>query len=202
MKSSILLTKSPTIYNNDPATLDIGLLDYTVSPEVMQQQADDERVVIDSVLKGEAKVYFVATLQAVVENIQNAIREKAVERQTTLHWFEIEREFNLELGNHDLCLTSAAFVENTLSMGDYIERFICPLGIGTRRMTDTRLQDISDSVLYNWQTNRGLFILWLYDRFQAVFEKAGYEVTNTYTIERAPKTRFVAQIDGRFSISW
>jgi hypothetical protein len=201
-------TPNNTIALSTPSfdALDAALLKSAVSPELIRVRAKQKREEIDEQLRGEAEIPFEAALQASVECINEAIEKAAIagRSSTTVHPLSY---FKSNLPGCHIAnargkwfhLGRCQFVNNTLSMRDYIERNKPSMSCGH---LDTYFSGMDDSRLETLQKSREVFALYLADKLAPIFRKAGFEVDNQATIERKCNTKYVALVRDYLVISW
>jgi len=196
-------TPNNTIALSTPSfdALDAALLKSAVSPELMRERATQKRIEIDEQLRAEAKIPFEAALQASVECINEAIEKAAIagRSSTTVHPLSyFKSALSKACGNDWFYLGRNQFVNNTLSMRDYIDRNIP----SWYSHLDTYFSGMGDSRLETLQKSREVFPLYLADKLAPIFRKAGFEVDNQATIERKCNTKYVALVRDYLVISW
>ena len=199
-------TPNNTIALSTPSfdALDAALLKSAVSPELMRERAAQKRIEIDEQLRAEAKIPFEAALQATVERINEAIEKAAIAGRSSttvrpLSHFKAALSKELLAAGDWFYLGRNQFVDNTLSMQDYIERNKPSMSYGH---LDTYFSGMDDSRLETLQKSREVFALYLADKLAPIFRKAGFEVDNQATIERKCNTKYVAIVRDYLVISW
>jgi hypothetical protein len=202
-------TLNNTITLSAPAfdALDAALLQSAITPELMRQRADQKRAEIDEQLRAEAKIPFEAALRATVESINESIEGAAIRGWCgapicPLRHFEAALKKSLNDDHSYSLICERRFVNNTLSMRDYVERVLFKTTQIYVNPFETYFSYMIDSRLEHFQKSREVFPLWLADKLAPIFRKTGFKVSNTVEIRRKDNTKYVALVMGSLEISW